>query len=179
MDVFKKRNKVTKEEKEKVATKAGGWLRKLEKLEGRAYCEAWNKMVVEAVAQEVDDLRACDVFSFDDESVLVYRNDSALVDVREVLLPRDVSDNRTLFNWRLAGTKRLIPGLSGYLHAYFPYYMKAKSAAKRLGVSMWKLRQLCRERKLSCFGCQDFSRRFFLVSEVEFYLKRHPVPRKA
>ena len=58
MDVFKKRNKVTKEEKEKAATKAGSWLRKLEKLEGRAYGEAWNKMVVEAVAQEVDDLSA-------------------------------------------------------------------------------------------------------------------------
>jgi hypothetical protein len=98
MDAFEISKKTTREE---AATNAGRWLRKLKKLEGRAHVEAWNRMIVEAVAQEVDDLRASDVFTFSDESVLVYRNDSAPLDVREVLLPRDVSDARTLFNWRL------------------------------------------------------------------------------
>jgi hypothetical protein len=176
MYTLNKLNKRTKEEKEKAATRAGWWERKLSNLDGCKYFEVWNRMLPEAVAREIDDKRGRNVFTLADDSTLKSCERILVNGIREVLLPQEAAVQRFLFNWRLIGTRRV---WSGRKRCMPEDILAVKPAAKRAGISLADLRRLCREDKLTNLSGGDFSNGWFQVNELDFYRKRHPVPGKA
>lgn len=158
--------------KQEAATKAGKWLKKLERLEGNEFSHMWNKLISESVAVEVEDLRMCGVVTLGDESVLVYSQESANECVREVMLPRFAACVRTVIGWRLAGTKALKTQEPSFPHE--PWLITTKSAAKRLGISMAELRHLGRSGELTPHSQRANSPSEFCENELDYYRKRHP-----
>jgi hypothetical protein len=172
MEVLKKRNKDSKKEKERAATIAGKWRRELDKLEGWKFCEVWNRMVAEAVAQEVDDHRYCEVLTFPDESVLLNCDETG---IREVLLPQEAVPQRIVYYWRLVGTRRVSTEQALDLPQHF---LKAKNAAKRPGICVAELCSLVRGGKLLKPFNADVSSGFFAVNDLDLYRRRNPLRRK-
>jgi len=156
-------------------TMAGKWLAKLKKLKGTTYDEAWNEMIANAITQEVDYWRACDVFMFVDGSALEHHSQRAPSCEWLVVPPQYVAGRRNFFQWRLAGTKPPQLAPEGYPEASF---LDTQSAVKLLGISMRKLQLLCREGRLRNTWGKDFARGKFYLNELHHFLKQHPMPRE-
>lgn len=156
-------------------TMARKWLAELKKLKGRAYNDAWNEMIANAITQEVDYWRACDVFMFADGSALEHHSQRPPSCEWLVVPPQYVAGRRNFFQWRLAGTKPPQLRPEGYPQISF---LDAQSALKLLGISMRKFQLLCRAGRLENIEGKDFARGKFYLNELHHFLKQHPIPRK-